>query len=238
MKQVLLALCILFGFSTTSSAQFGKLLDKAKTIITDEDSDIDVSGGLKEALQVGVDDAVGSLSSVNGYLESPYKILIPEDAQKIVSTVSKLPGFKNVEKDLIAKMNEGAELAAKKAGPIFLDAIKQMSIKDASNILLGEKNAATNYLESSSRTELYKTFLPVITSALEEVNAISLWNKVVTAYNKVPFTKKLNPDLDDHVNNKALDGMFSLIAQKETGIREDVSLRTSPLLKQVFAKQD
>ena len=106
------------------------------------------------------------------------------------------------------------------------------------SILTGEQDAATRYLEGSSRESLYREFMPVIQSALDEVNARSLWESAVNTYNKVPFTKKLNPELDDHVNQKALDGMFSLIEQKESGIREDVNLRTTPLLKEVFAQQD
>jgi len=224
--------------TTAAHAQFGKLLDKAKEVVGVDDSDLDVSGGLKEALQIGVDEAVSSLSQADGYFESPYKILVPEDARKIVSTVSKLPGLTNVEKDLVAKMNEAAELSAKKAGPIFLEAIKQMSFKDATNILMGEQDAATRYLQSTSGKKLYEEFMPIIQSALDEVDARSIWNKAVNAYNKVPFQKKLNPDLDDHVNNMAIEGMFSLVEEKEKGIREDVGLRTSPLLKEVFAQQD
>ena len=230
-----LALCI---SNSPSYGQFGKLLDKAKSTLNVDDDGLDIGSGLKEALQVGVDDAVSSLSQKNGYLDSPFKVLFPKDAQKIVSTVSKIPGFTNVETDLINKMNEAAELAAKKAGPIFLDAIKQMTIKDATNILMGEQDAATSYLEGTSRNALYQEFMPVIQNALDEVDARSLWTKTVNAYNKIPLQKKLNPDLDDHVNNKALDGMFSLVKEKEEGIRNNVGMRTSPLLKEVFAKQD
>ena len=238
MRSILLVILALSLQVAPSYAQFGKLLDKAKSVLDIDDGSLDIGGGLKEALQVGVDDAVQTLSQTNGYLESPFKVLIPEDAQKVVSTVSKIPGFTNVEKDLINKMNEAAELAAKKAGPIFLDAIKQMTIKDATNILMGEQDAATTYLEGTSRKALYAEFMPVIQEALDEVDARSLWTKAVKAYNKIPFQKDLNPDLDDHVNNKALDGMFGLVKEKEEGIRSDVGLRTSPLLKEVFAKQD
>jgi hypothetical protein len=149
-----------------------------------------------------------------------------------------VPGFQNIEKDLIQKMNEAAELAAKKAGPIFLNSIKQMTFADAMDILSGQEDAATRYLEKTSRQSLYAEFMPVIQTALDEVNARSLWKTAVQAYNNIPFVSKQNPDLDDHVNNKALDGMFSLIEVKEEGIRTDVSQRTSPLLKEVFAKQD
>jgi len=238
MKTVFLFLLAITVSTLPSYGQFGKFIDKAKSVITNDEASLDIGSGLKEALRVGVDDAVSSLSQENGYLDSPFKVLIPEDAQKVVSTVTKVPGFTNVETDLINKMNEAAELAAKKAGPIFLEAIKEMTIKDATNILMGEQDAATIYLEGTSRNTLYKEFMPVIQNALDEVGARSLWSKTVNAYNKIPLQKKLNPDLDNHVNNKALDGMFSLVKEKEEGIRNNVGLRTSPLLKEVFAKQD
>lgn len=220
-----------------SNAQFGKLLDKAKSVLTDGDPS-DIGSGLKEALEIGVEGAVKNLASEGGYLNSPYKILVPEEAQKVTSKLAIVPGFQNVERDLIDKMNQAAEIAAKKATPIFLNSIKQMTFKDATNILMGEQDAATRYLEKTSRQALYAEFMPVIQDALDEVNARSYWNDAVKAYNKIPFTKKLNPELDDHVNQRALDGMFSLIEEKESGIRGDQSLRTSPLLKEVFAQQD
>jgi len=227
---------MLIGLSP-AQAQFGKLMDKAKKVVSGESSS-NIGGGLKQALDIGVEEAVSTLSANSGYFDSPYKILLPEEALKVTNKLSKVPGFQNVEKDLIAKMNQAAEIAANKAGPIFLNSIKQMSFKDATNILMGDDDAATKYLEKTSRAELYKSFMPVIQSSLDEVNARSYWNDAVSAYNKIPFTKKLNPELDDHVNNKALDGMFELIQVKETGIRNDAGLRTTPLLKEVFGQQD
>ena len=147
-------------------------------------------------------------------------------------------GFQDVEKQLIDKMNKAAELAAKKATQIFVDAITSLTINDAMNILMGEKDAATRYLETQTRTELYTAFMPVIQSALDEVNARSYWKSVITAYNNIPFVKKANPELDDHVNQKALDGLFSLIQVKEAKIRSDQSQRTTDLLKKVFGQQD
>lgn len=238
----LLILLLLGLFITEGNAQFGKIINKAKSEVdkvvkpNDESGNIDL--GLKEALNVGVSKAVDQLSAKNGYLESPYKVLIPEDAQKVINVVKKVPGFNDVEEKLVAKMNEAAEIAAKKATPIFLNAIKSLTIKDASNILFGDKDAATRYLENSSRNALYDEFMPVIQSSLDEVNARSYWKTVVDAYNKVPFQKKLNPELDDHVNQKALDGMFALIEKKEEGIRGDKSQRTSPILKDVFSRLD
>lgn len=225
------------AFPQYGKAQFKDILNKAKaTVMPSEDGDVGL--GLKQALEFGVGEAVDKLSAEKGYFESPYKILIPEDARYIVSKVKMVPGFQDVEQQLIDKMNKAAELAAKKATPIFVEAITDMTFRDAMNILLGEKDAATRYLETETRTALYTAFLPVIQSALDEVNARTYWRSVVTAYNNIPFVKKANPALDDHVSQKALDGMFSLIEVKEAKIRGDQSERKTDLLKKVFARQD
>jgi len=248
MKYIIATFSFLILFTTSSTAQFGKLLDKAKDskIVKKADEimggdaagELDIASGLKEALENGVGEAVETLSATNGYLESPYKIILPKEAQKVVDKLKIVPGFKNVEEKLISKMNEAAEIAAKKATPIFVDAITGIKFSDAKNILFGEENAATAYLENSSRGELYETFLPVIQSALDEVDARTYWSSIVTKYNSLPLTKDINPKLDDHVNDTALDGLFSLIQVKEKGIREDVGQRTSPLLKDVFGQLD
>ena len=237
-KILLLFIFLAFGFQ--GNAQFDNLLstvNKAKDKILGENAD-KTGLGLKSALEEGIKISVDQLSAENGYFDSPYKILVPEEAQKVVSTLSKVPGFQNVESDLLAKMNQAAEYAAKKATPIFLDAIKSITFKDATEILMGEENAATMYLEKSSRDKLYDAFLPVIQSALDEVNARKYWSDIVVKYNKLPLTKDVNPELDDHVNQKSLDGLFALIEVKEKGIRGDVNQRTTPLLQEVFARQD
>jgi hypothetical protein len=239
---ILLIFTVAF-LSTSVNAQFGKLLDKAKESATalkktGDTSGLDISGGLKEALEKGTLEAVSSLSAKDGYLKSPYKIEIPSEAQKVVSKLKMVPGFQDVEANLTTKMNEAAEIAAKKAAPIFVNAIKQMSFSDAKNILFGEENAATQYLTKTSKAALYAEFMPVIQASLDEVNARTYWKSAVDKYNAIPFSKDMNPDLDDHVNNKALEGMFGLIAKKELGIRKDVDQRSSPLLKDVFGQLD
>ena len=233
MRSALFSILMLFALS--GNAQFKDLLNKAKNTLQDQ-GQTDYASGLKEALELGVGEAVNKLSAEKGYLESPYKILIPEEAKQIISKVKMVPGFQDVETKLIDQMNKAAELAAKKATPIFVRAIKQMTIQDATSIVRGEDNAATLYLEKTSRQPLYDAFLPVVREALDEINARSYWASVVKAYNNIPFVKKLNPELDAHVNHKALEGLFSLIAVKEKGIRTDVNQRTSDLLKKVFGK--
>ena len=149
-----------------------------------------------------------------------------------------VPGFANVEADLTERMNRAAEDAAVKAKPIFIAAIKQMTFKDAMNILSGNPDAATRYLEKTTYQALYNDFKPIIQASLDKVNARTYWRDAVSAYNKIPMVTKTNPELDDHVTKMALAGMFSLVEKKEQGIRSNVSLRNTDLLKKVFAKQD
>ena len=239
MKKIsLLVILFVSIFSFSAEAQLKDLLNKAKEKVLGETDGGEIGMGLKEALEVGVNEAVDKLSTENGYLESAYKILLPDEAVTVINKVKRIPGFQDVESKLISKMNQAAEIAAKKATPIFVGAIKQLTFKDAMNILKGENDAATRYLESGTRTSLYDEFLPVIQASLDEVNARSYWKTAVDAYNKIPLVRKVNPALDDHVNGKALDGLFSLVEVKEEKIRTDVDERKSDLLKKVFAQQD
>ena len=238
MKNLSLLSFVVLLAVNTSTAQFGSILKKAENVLKGEPviSEDEVANGLKEALDEGIAKAVDKLSAEDGYLKSQYKIEIPSEAEKVISKVKIIPGFENVERDLIEKMNRAAESAAKKATPIFVNAVKQISFEDALNILSGEDDAATTYLKDKSYKKLYDAFMPVIVSALDEVNAREYWKKTVTAYNKLPFVTDVNPELDDHVNNKALVGMFALIAKKEEGIRNNVDQRNTDLLKKVFGK--
>ena len=238
MKKIGFLLVFLSFTLFTANAQIKDLFNKAKKELLGDADGGEIGLGLKEALEIGVNEAVDKLSAEKGYLESPYKILLPEEAVSVINKVKRVPGFQDVETKLISKMNEAAEIAAKKATPIFVDAITGLTFTDAMNILKGEQDAATRYLETSTRTSLYNEFLPVIQSSLDEVNARSYWKTVVDAYNKIPLVRKVNPQLDDHVNNKALNGLFSLIEVKEEKIRTDVDERKSDLLKKVFAQQD
>lgn len=238
-KKSLLLLCALLSFQL-AHAQFDKVLTKAKEKVGLDVplSQEEAGNGLKEALNNGIGEAVTFLSAKDGYFKSPYKILLPEEAQKVVYRLKAVPGFTNLEADLTERMNRAAEDAATKAKPIFVEAIKKLTFQDAMNILMGNPDAATRYLEKNTFNPLYAEFKPVIQSSLDKVNAREYWKTAVTAYNKLPLVTKTNPELDDHVTKMALKGMFSLVQKKEEGIRSNVSLRNSDLLKKVFAKQD
>lgn len=237
-KPLLLLLALLV--SHFAQAQFGKILDKAKDKVGLDVplSQEEAGNGLKEALNKGVGEAVDFLSAKDGYFASPYKILLPQEAQTVVKKLNAVPGFSNLEADLTERMNRAAEDAATKAKPIFVNAIKKMTFQDALNILTGNPDAATRYLEKTTFQPLYAEFKPIIQTSLDKVNARELWQTSVTAYNKIPLVTKTNPELDDHVTQMALKGLFSLVEKKEKNIRTDVGQRDSELLRKVFAKQD
>ncbi len=201
-------------------------------------STADIASGLKEALNLGTGEAVDFLSAQDGYYKSAYKILLPEEARKVTDKLQVIPGFSNVEEIILEKINRGAEDAAKSVGPIFLDAIKGMSISDALNILMGTNDAATTYLHRQTYDHLYNEFQPIVLNSLNKFNAVQYWGDAVNSYNKIPFVNDLNPQLDDYVVHEALKGLFALVAQKELGIRTDISQRVTPLLQRVFKKQD
>lgn len=194
--------------------------------------------GLKEALNVGISKGADRLSARDGYLKSAYKILLPDEVQQVTDKLKVIPGFNNVENKMLELLNRGAEDAAKTAKPIFMTAIKEMTFADATNILMGADNAATSYLNKTTNSQLYSAFSPEIGKSLDKVNATKYWSDAMNAYNKIPFVKKVNPDLNDYVTTQALKGLFSMVEKKEIGIRKNVSERTSDLMKKVFAKQD
>jgi hypothetical protein len=196
----------------------------------------DVVSGLKEALNNGVNKGTSTLSAVNGFFaNAAVKILMPPEAEKVEKNLRSIGLGKQVD-DAILSMNRAAEDAAKSAAPIFLDAIKEMSISDAWGILRGGDTAATAYLRKTTTVGLTNAFKPVIENSLEKVNATKYWNTVFTTYNKFSINK-VNPDLTAYVTDKALYGIFYEIAQQEVQIRKDPVARTTDILKKVFGQQ-
>jgi len=194
--------------------------------------------GLKEALNIGIGQGADKLSAKDGFLKGAYKILLPEEVQKVTNKLSGIPGFTNVEGEMIKLLNRAAEDAAKSAKPIFVSAIKQMTFADATNILMGSNDAATTYLHKSTFDQLYGAFQPKVIKSLDRVKANKYWGDVIGKYNSIPFVNKVNPDLNDYVTQQALKGLFGMVEKKELGIRKNVSERKTDLLKKVFAKQD
>jgi len=198
-------------------------------------STADVISGLKEALNNGVSNGTSKLSAVDGFFkDAAIKILMPPEAVKAEKTLRSM-GLGKLVDDAILSMNRAAEDAAKSAAPIFLDAIKQMSIGDAWGILRGGDTAATAYLRKTTTAPLTNAFKPVIETSLQKVDATKYWNTVFTTYNKFAFNK-INPDLSAYVTDKALYGIFHEIALQETQIRKDPVARTTDILKKVFGQ--
>ncbi len=197
-----------------------------------------IGNGLKEALDKGIKNQVSKLTATDGFYKNQLvKILLPQELQVVDKTLRRV-GLGSVADAGVKALNRAAEDAVKTATPIFVNAVKEMTFTDAKNILLGDKNAATTYLQQKINEELYKKFNPVIKNSFGKVGADKIWTDLINKYNRIPFVKKVNPDLTDYVAQQALKGVFTMIEIEEKGIREKVGLRTSPLLKSVFALQD
>lgn len=199
-------------------------------------TEAEVANGLKEALNVGTKNAVSRLSKKNALYKNPrLKIPFPEEA-KIVEEKLRQVGMGAVVDEFVRKMNHGAEQAMTKAKPVFMDAIRQMTIKDAWNILRGSDDAATKYFKGKTSGQLYRLFKPEIKKTLDEIRVTQAWKDVITKYNKLPFEKKVNADLPDYVTNKAMDRLFEQIAKEEKKIREKPVARVTELLEKVFSQ--
>jgi hypothetical protein len=231
--------CFMLMLGANANAQLGKLKSaviegKDKIGKTNGLSEDEVGRGLKEALTEGVKKGVTQLSKENGYFgDASIKILMPEDAQKVEQKLRAI-GQGELVDNLIESMNRAAEDAANGAKDVFVPAITKMSLTDAMGILRGADDAATTYLNKTTRDELYTKFMPVIEASLDKLGTTDLWNRVFTAYNKIPMVQKINPDLNDFATNKAIDGLFVQIAKQELEIRKNPGARVSDLLKKVF----
>jgi hypothetical protein len=194
----------------------------------------DAADGIKEALVNGTGQSVKVVSVMDGYWGNPeIKIPFPAEAQEMESKLRAIGMGKKVD-EFNLSMNRAAEKAGSEAKPIFVAAIKGMTVKDAINIVKGADNAATIYLKNTTSPQLVEKFQPVIKTSLDDVNATKYWNDLITLYNKIPLVKKMNPNLADYVTRKAIDGLFIMIAKEELKIRKDPMARTSELLKRVF----
>jgi hypothetical protein len=190
--------------------------------------------GLMEALKIGISNAAGSASKTDGFFKNPdIFIPFPPEVEKVKTTVEGM-GMKHQVDEFVMKLNRAAEKASEKAGPIFLDALKQMTINDALTILQAKDDAATQYLKAKTMEPLTAAFAPVINDALSEVGATQAWSVLAGAYNNVPFVKKVNPDLGKYTTEKALIGIFKLVSQEEMKIRKDPGAFGNNIVNNVF----
>jgi hypothetical protein len=177
------------------------------------------------------------VSQLDGYFKNPeIKIPFPPDVKKVEDKLRQVGLGKEVDK-FVLTLNRGAEDAAKEAKPIFITAIKSMTIQDAWAILKGDKDAATQYLKRTTSAQLKEKFKPVIQNSLNKVNATKYYGEIVTRYNAIPFVEKVNPNLDDYATDRAIEGLFIMIAKEEKNIRENPVARTTELLRKVFGSQ-
>jgi hypothetical protein len=191
--------------------------------------------GIKEALTQGVTNAVLNLNKTDGFFGSAiYKVLLPPDAQKVETTLRKIGMGAQVDKAILA-INRGAEDAVGYAKPIFLDAVKEMTLTDALNIVKGNKDAATQYFKQKTSAKLIEAFMPSVKSSLDKVEATKYYGDIVNSYNKLPTTfNKVNPDLPSYVVGKAVDALFDQVAKEEANIRANPAARATDILKKVF----
>ena len=233
LKIIIFASSLLF---VTSCAEMQQIANQLPGIL--EQGNLDISGGLKEALNNGISKQVTKLTATDGFYRNELvKILLPEELRKVDSGLRKI-GLGNLADEGLRAINRTAEDAVKTATPIFVNAITGMTFNDAKNILMGSENAATSYLQNSTSSALYSQFNPVIKNSFAKVGADKIWTNIITKYNSIPFVNKVNPDLTDYVTNQAMNGVFKMISVEEKNIRTDINARTSNLLKSVFAMQD
>lgn len=192
--------------------------------------------GIKEALSQGLAGAVLKLNREDGFFKDAfYKILIPEDARKVENTLRDL-GLGSMVDKAILQINRGAEDAAGYAKPIFVNAIKSMSIQDAIGLVRNGDTSATHFFREKTTAQLVAAFTPIIKASLDKVNATKYYGDMVNRYNSIPFVKKINPDLNGYVTMKATNALFDLVAQEERNIRTNFAARTTDLLKKVFGQ--
>ena len=200
-----------------------------------EPTSSEMTAAIKQALEAGTKRAVAELNQEGGYLENPaVRIPFPPEAQKVANTLRDIGAGQLVD-DFVESLNRGAERAVADAVPIFVDAVRQMTLQDVRNIILGPDDAATEYFRSKTQQALYSKFKPQVTQALHAVYATRYWESLTTRYNRIPLVEPVNTDLADYATDRALDGLFLQLKQEEEKIREDPVARTTEIMREVFS---
>ncbi len=238
-KLILIGFVIISGYAS-AQLNLNKALQDAKKKLQGGSATptaAEVADGLREALVKGTSNSSDMLTQVDGYFKNPsIKIPFPPDVKKVEDRLRQVGLGDQVDK-FVLTLNRGAEDAAKEAKPIFINAIKQMTIDDAWAILKGQPDAATQFLKRTTSPQLKDKFKPVIQNSLDKVSATKYYGDLITTYNKIPLVEKVNPDLNEYATGKAMDGLFFMIAAEEKKIRDNPLERTTELLKKVFGAQ-
>ena len=234
-RNILITLVFTMALIMNCEAQLIKDLKKmvqpsSSGKLTEEEA----ASGIREALIKGTTTGVETVSKLDGYFKNPeIKIPFPPEAKEIEQKLRAI-GLGNKVDEAVLSINRAAEDAAVEAKPIFISAVKNLTLRDVFNIVKGEKDEATRYLKNNTTQQLTVQFRPKIETSLEKVDATKYWDDVITSYNKIPFVKKMNPDLAEYVTEKAIEGLFVMIAREEENIRKNPAARTTELLRKVF----
>jgi hypothetical protein len=224
-------LLLVLSTSIVSCETLTKINNSLPLVVTEAEA----AQGIREALDQGVGRGITSLNVNDGFFgNQAYKLFLPEEARKIENTLRQLGMGAMVDKAIL-QINRSAEDAVGFARPIFVDAIKEMTIADAINIVKGSNDAATQYFKQKTTDRLVAAFMPVVKSSLEKFSATKYYADVINTYNNFPTTlQKINPDLPSYVVGKAIDALFDQVAKEEMNIRANPVARTTEILKKVF----
>jgi hypothetical protein len=229
---------LLILFFLTSCQNSDGTYDALKNLLSGEMTESKIASGLKEALKKGTSSAVSSLSKEGGYSKNAlYRLAVPEKMKKVTSTMRDI-GLGSWVDTFENKMNEAAEKAVQEAAPVFVDAITQMTLSDAKNILMGNDTAATDFFHQKTNATLKKKYMPIMQAKMEEIGLVTQFNKLLGRYNSIPFITKVSFTLEEYVTDEALKGLFGVLAETEKDIRVDPAARTTALLRSVFSQQD
>jgi hypothetical protein len=198
-------------------------------------TEAEAATGIRQALDKGVSTGISYLNREDGFFgNNAYKLFLPPDARKIENVMRDIGLGRTVDRAIL-QINRAAEDAVGYATPVFTEAIREMTIQDAFNIIRGEQDAATRYFREKTTAKLTAAFTPIIQRSLDRLEATRHYSEIITAYNKLPTTfNKLNPDLPSYVTEKAVDALFDQIAKEEANIRTNPRARTTEILKKVF----
>ncbi len=251
MKTVALAaLLLLSGLSFSASAQFRlpslkglnlpRVLQGQTGTSTTKSigglSSTEAASGLREALLQGIGKGADQAARPDGfYLNRLIRIPFPPDAQRVANTLRAVGLGSQVDKFELS-LNRGAEDAARSAKPIFISAIKSLTFSDVWNILTGQPDAATQFLKRTTTTQLVSAFAPIMQTSLSKVGATRYYTDLASRYNQLPLVTPVQTDLTQYATGKAVDGLFTLIAQEEANIRENPVARTTEILRRVFGR--
>lgn len=232
----------LTGCSALKELDVGKVVDGVDKVLGEGGlTNTDIIAGLKEALTVGATNSVKKVNLTDGFLKNELiKIALPKEAQKVADVLTKTLGpiGEKAVNDFVVKLNRTAEDASAKAKPIFISAIKDITIQDGLSILKGKDNQATQYLKGKTYNKLVTAFKPDIKQSLNKVKLNDAWEKVTRLYNKIPGAKPVEVDLAQYTTAQATDGLFKLVAAEEKKIRKDPAARVTNILKKVFSTLD